>query len=377
MGFYLRKSVRVGPLRFNLSKSGIGVSAGIPGFRVGMGPRGNYVHAGRGGFYYRATLPSGRSSPPVPTRGTRGIVPSAGRPALSDATVGAEEEIESGSVLTMLDESAAGLLAELNEKKRRWRIVPVILIVAAMSVLLAWNTLPAIGQVAVVCGAVAATLVASLADVLRKTTVMMYDLDSNATASFQGLVDAVNRIGQAQHLWHIESRAAVLDRKYHAGAQSEIKRTPTQVNIGSIPFVKCNVDAPSIAVGRQTLYFLPDRLLVFDSGSVGAIAYSALSVQQQRVRFIEEDAVPADSRIVDRTWKYVNKSGGPDRRFKDNRELPICEYEALHFQSKSGLNELLHASKTGVGDAIAHYLTTKAPRYSEAIRSPDDKAGAT
>ena len=44
MGFYLRKSVSVGPLRFNLSKSGIGISAGVKGFRVGAGPRGNYIH---------------------------------------------------------------------------------------------------------------------------------------------------------------------------------------------------------------------------------------------------------------------------------------------------------------------------------------------
>lgn len=56
MPFYLRKSVRVGPLRFNLSKSGIGVSSGIPGLRIGTGPRGTYVHMGRGGLYYRQTL---------------------------------------------------------------------------------------------------------------------------------------------------------------------------------------------------------------------------------------------------------------------------------------------------------------------------------
>jgi hypothetical protein len=39
VGFYVRKSVKAGPFRFNLSKSGIGVSAGVPGFRVGTGPR--------------------------------------------------------------------------------------------------------------------------------------------------------------------------------------------------------------------------------------------------------------------------------------------------------------------------------------------------
>ncbi len=44
MGFYLRKSLNVGPFRFSLNKSGIGLSTGIRGFRVGTGPRGDYVH---------------------------------------------------------------------------------------------------------------------------------------------------------------------------------------------------------------------------------------------------------------------------------------------------------------------------------------------
>jgi hypothetical protein len=59
MGFYLRRSIKLGPIRLNLSKSGIGVSAGIKGFRYGIRPDGRaYVHAGRHGFYYRATVGS-------------------------------------------------------------------------------------------------------------------------------------------------------------------------------------------------------------------------------------------------------------------------------------------------------------------------------
>jgi len=56
MPLYIRKSVSVGPFRFNLSKSGLGVSIGVKGFRLGAGPRGNYIHVGRGGLYYRQTL---------------------------------------------------------------------------------------------------------------------------------------------------------------------------------------------------------------------------------------------------------------------------------------------------------------------------------
>ncbi len=40
MGFYYRKSVRMGPFRLNLSKSGIGYSVGGPGFRTGVSGRG-------------------------------------------------------------------------------------------------------------------------------------------------------------------------------------------------------------------------------------------------------------------------------------------------------------------------------------------------
>src|SRR2546427_592132 len=58
MGLTFFRSVRFGPLRFNFSTSGIGVSAGIPGLRIGTGPRGAYVSAGSHGFRYRASLNS-------------------------------------------------------------------------------------------------------------------------------------------------------------------------------------------------------------------------------------------------------------------------------------------------------------------------------
>ena len=56
MGIFIKKSKNLGPLRGNLSKSGIGASVGITGFRIGVGPKGNYLHAGRKGIYYRSTL---------------------------------------------------------------------------------------------------------------------------------------------------------------------------------------------------------------------------------------------------------------------------------------------------------------------------------
>ncbi len=63
MGLYLRKSFRMGPLRLNVSRSGLGASFGVKGARIGMDARGRaYVHAGRGGLYYREYL-GGRERP--------------------------------------------------------------------------------------------------------------------------------------------------------------------------------------------------------------------------------------------------------------------------------------------------------------------------
>lgn len=115
MGFYIRKSLRAGPVRFNLSRSGIGVSAGVPGFRVGTGPRGNYVHAGRHGVYYRASLGGGRH------RGR----PSSPRPSSAwTPPLGTDvpmEDVTGASVITLEPSGPGDLVQQLNEAAGRLR----------------------------------------------------------------------------------------------------------------------------------------------------------------------------------------------------------------------------------------------------------------
>ncbi len=57
MGFFFRKGFRFGALRLNLSKRGVGVSAGVKGAHVGVRADGEpYVAAGRDGLYYRQNI---------------------------------------------------------------------------------------------------------------------------------------------------------------------------------------------------------------------------------------------------------------------------------------------------------------------------------
>jgi hypothetical protein len=73
MDFSIRRSFKLGPLGFNLSKSGVGISAGVEGAGFGVNAKGKkYVDVGRGGIYDRQMREN--SSQPEPDQaGTEGF----------------------------------------------------------------------------------------------------------------------------------------------------------------------------------------------------------------------------------------------------------------------------------------------------------------
>ena len=77
MGWYIKKSFKVGPVRLNLSKSGIGASLGVKGLRVSTGPKGRQFNAGREGLYYRKSLNSLGEKPSAESKsGDAAVTPS-------------------------------------------------------------------------------------------------------------------------------------------------------------------------------------------------------------------------------------------------------------------------------------------------------------
>ena len=343
MGFYIRKRVRVGPLRFNLSKSGVGVSAGFRGFRIGSGPRGNYVHMGQHGLYYRATLPGGPRQYVAEPGAPR---PS---PSVADESVGLTK-IESAEVAQMTDSSAADLLAELNHNRKKARLAPIVAAFGGVVFLVAIGSghhpwVPAVTLLAVV----AFVWLAKVRDDLAKTVVPSYKLEDEAALRYEQLHNGFDTLRSCRGRWRIEAKGATRDQKHHAGATSLVSRKPVVLAKGQPPYVRTNVEVPNIPVGRRTLWLFPDRILVFDVDGVGAVRYQDVHIERTAGRFIEDRAVPADAKVVGRTWRYVNKSGGPDKRFKANRQLPVALYEQIHLTTETGLNELLQVSKLDGG----------------------------
>jgi hypothetical protein len=66
--------------------------------------------------------------------------------------------------------------------------------------------------------------------------------------------------------------------------------------------------------------------------------------------------VPADTQIVDYTWRYVNKKGGPDRRFNFNKQLPVCLFSEMDIESPGGLRAKLHLSNAESTDRFVKVI---------------------
>ncbi len=348
MGFYIRKSVRVGLVRFNLSGRGLGVSAGIKGFRVGTGPRGTYVHAGRGGLYYRSHFFS------TPSVGTRHFPPStqpSPTPVLHDNLT----EIRSAPAERIRDESSDSVLAEIRSRRAAFAITPLASIGFTM-LAIAWIVLNWPAWVIVPFIAVPVLLWAHLHDETRRTTVLMYDLESDAIDAYTAFHDAFTKLQKCARVWSVNASGANSDYKYHAGATQLQRRANALLSNASPPGIKTNVPVASIKLGSETLFFFPDRVFVQSASGFGAVSYSQLESRVSTTRFIEDERVPGDARLVGHTWKYLNKNGSPDRRFSHNPQLPILSYGELFMASVSGLRVYLQTSQELAPNAFLNAL---------------------
>jgi hypothetical protein len=281
-------------------------------------------------------------------------------------------EIESGDVMEMRDENFSELLDEINAKASQWRLSAIFgWIVALLGVFLLVKASPV--GIWVLVAALPAWAIGSWIDSYRRSTVLFYDIDGPVEQAYKDTIAAFDALNASAGKWHIEAGGAVNDLttwKRNAGASYIVKRTATKLAYALPKVIKSNITPPSIHVGKQVIYFLPDVALISHNSRFGAVSYSDLRVRWQESRFIEDGHVPRDAKVVDHTWQHPNKSGGPDRRFRNNRRLPVCLYDTLHLQSDSGVNEVLEFSQVGKLSGFVEGCRALAKAKTEASEAP-------
>lgn len=199
-------------------------------------------------------------------------------------------------------------------------------------------------------------------------TEVEYHLDSSYGPIYRQLLSGFEEVRKSDGVWQVDTTAAVNNSKYHAGATSVLSRTRASSVFGRPFFLRSNLQFPMLVARNRTLCFLPDMLLLVNGRQVGAVSYYHLALGWRTTSFIEDGIPPRDSRQVGSTWRFVNKSGGPDRRFANNTQLPVLEYAELKFESATGLYEQFQVSSVSRAQAFVQGLAALM-RYSR-VRPP-------
>jgi DNA polymerase III subunit epsilon len=350
MAFYVRKTLRAGPFRVSLSSSGLGVSAGIPGFRVGAGPRGNYIRVGAGGVYYRSTVGTSRRQTPAAQAGLLNAPPPIGSDIVMRDVTGADA--------VMLQPTGPGdLVAQLNAAARRPLLWPwtagAVLIMAAIA-----SNQPIAVALILLLGAAGVTWLA-IWQRPKRTVLAFYEVTDQTEAWFDYLVHGFPTLTELDGAWRIEASgnvATTYQHKVNAGASALVRRSRVAFSLKPPRLLTTNIAVPTVTCGRDALLFLPDRVLVRSGRRWSDVAWPTLRIDAFAQRFIEDGRIPRDGTQVDTTWQYVNVRGGPDRRFKNNRQLPVMLYGRLQLSSPTGLRWTIDCSRAAVAEWAASVL---------------------
>lgn len=344
MGWSFRKSFKMGPLRVNLSQGGVGVSAGVKGLRVGANSRGTYVSAGAGGLRYheyvsRNTASRGRPhsySTPVHT------------PAIPSVPL-----LTSAPVETLSDSVFEEFARQLNEKAamvpRRHGVAFLGVIAAVLfSALASAITAGLATPVFIIVGIGTAWLYSKTKaeDKKRQAFSLCYNLSADEQEYYQLFMQAFSQLKNNEVVWqHLYPQPA-------EGEAIELKVLAKRLPIRAIndnklpaPFFMVNVGMPHLALRDTELFFLPDRIIVKRQERFACMGYDQLQINGELYHFVEEGALPSDATVISSQWRYANKDGSPNRRYKHNWEVPTCAYSEYVISSSTGLFEIIGTSQ--------------------------------
>lgn len=335
MGFYFRKSVNLGGLRFNFSKSGVSVSTGVKGFRIGSGPRGNYVQIGKNGIYYRKIWGNSKNKANEHNK-TQNIR------RYNQNTYNHQnnnEDLDEYNTEEICDSSSIELIEEIKNNYSK-------ITLKWFSLIFTFN----------IYTFILSFIIFAYLDYKRKNTIIFYDIDEETESKLQNLYDSFDEITRCKRKWYILSENYNFDAKYNSGASSLVNRKDIIIANKVPKYIKTNVKIPCVPAGKQELYFFPDKILIIEGKKVGALSYKNLGISVTNGNFIETEVKPLDGTVVDYTYKYVNKNGGPDRRFANNPRYPIMSYSYINFYGDNGFDECIMLSKQGVGNILKEQI---------------------
>jgi len=206
-----------------------------------------------------------------------------------------------------------------------------------------------------------------LREQLRLTSLAtQIEIDRAQAEPYYRMRDEFAALSECGKIWDTLNRRSVNRAAERSAASEAITREAVCFALSSCDLIQWEQKIPHLANRNGgDLYLYPGFVLYRASKQAFALIDAAeIKLDFRTVRFIEEEAVPSDSQIVGQTWAKVNKDGSPDRRFRDNYQIPVVLFGALTFRSSSGLEEEYQCSNAPLTERFAMAWTAFQNSYS-------------
>jgi hypothetical protein len=230
-------------------------------------------------------------------------------------------------------------LWRINNRPRKVAPLPLLvvgggtLILAALLYLL--EVLPSVAILAVLGGG--ALLVLLLYGTQRaKTTISLSykgNLDKWTSTRFSEVREALEGLASSRRIWSLAGSTG-LPKADEVAPSPE--REPARIGLLATPGIKADVPVWGIEAGDESIFFFPEGALIYRDDRYDPLPYKSLKVAFSSGRFFEEEDLPGDATVVERTWRFSRPDGSPDPRYKkDNVEIPIVLYGLLEISTPS------------------------------------------
>ena len=174
---------------------------------------------------------------------------------------------------------------------------------------------------------------------------LSYEMDDINSKKHERLNAFLAELEKNNKVWQVNSLTRVYNTKYNAGAANNVTRHKVYFNRKMPWYISSNIDVYCMNLKSEKIYFTPDRMLIFKRmGAAGCKTYNNITAEFSTTNFVENELVPRDAEIIRYTWRYVNKNGGPDRRFNNNKKIPVCKYGEINLKTSDGINIYLECS---------------------------------
>jgi hypothetical protein len=189
-----------------------------------------------------------------------------------------------------------------------------------------------------------------------KMPFLVYDITPERKKTIQEFYDEISKLEESEKIWMVSKRKRNDDTRYTAGADTSISRDSAYFSHAAfINGLQTNVYTP--AIGKQ-IFFFPDSILYHNGGEVEFISFNDIKINLMISQFRESEDIPSDSEKTGSTWQFVNNDGGPDRRFKDNRKIPIMKYSQIKITDNKGFSVMIMTSNYEIGQTFANVLNS-------------------